>query len=119
MIIDIKQAADGSFCVVAHLTSGQAHDFFKTQAEALKFAQDFYGGKTKAVGHAPQTTNARARYYQATENRCKCKDAARGGSWLDLNGNRSCKHSIHIQKFGHQPEPSPAEVEKIINRLWA
>lgn len=119
MLIDIKKADDGSWAVIAHATYGDCHDFFETQQEAVDFAISFYGGTLKVVGYAPQTTHSRARYYQATEIRCKCKDAARGGSWLDLNGNRSCKHSIHIQKFGHQPEPSPAEIEKIINRLWA
>lgn len=43
MQIDIRPHLTG-YCVTAHLESGDAHDFFKTQAEAIAFAQDFYGG---------------------------------------------------------------------------
>lgn len=49
MTIDIKKGTDGKWYVVAHLQSGDAHDAFDTQAEAVEFAQAFYGGKLAPV----------------------------------------------------------------------
>lgn len=44
MTIDI-QSAKGYWWVIAHTPSGLAHDAFATQAEAVAFAQSFYGGQ--------------------------------------------------------------------------
>ncbi|MBT9548594.1 MAG: DUF2188 domain-containing protein [Candidatus Sericytochromatia bacterium] len=43
MTIDIKPGK-GKWWVIAHSASGRAHDSFDTQAEALEFALDIYGG---------------------------------------------------------------------------
>jgi hypothetical protein len=43
MTIDIK-FSKSKWWVIAHSASGKAHDSFDTQAEALAFAPDFYGG---------------------------------------------------------------------------
>jgi len=42
-MIEIKQAKDGSWCVVFHSASGLVHDFFNAQQKAEKFALEFYG----------------------------------------------------------------------------
>jgi hypothetical protein len=49
MIIDI-QSAKGFWWVIAHTPSGDAHDAFGTKAEAVAFAQSFYGGQLVVMG---------------------------------------------------------------------
>lgn len=50
MKIEVRQSRqDGLWYVVAHLSSGLAHDTFFTQAEALQFAASFYGATTIQV----------------------------------------------------------------------
>jgi len=48
MTIDIKPS-QGKWWVIAHLSSGKAHDSFDTQAEAIAFALEFYGGRIVSV----------------------------------------------------------------------
>ena len=100
-LIDIKPTRDGGWCVIAHTASGDCHDFFQTQAQALDFAQAFYGGKVKTVGQAPATTAEACLKYHTSEWACSCPDSVnRGGSWLDFAGQPACKHMIHVQEHG-------------------
>lgn len=48
------------YCVTAELPSGLAHDFFKTQAEAIDFATEFYGGTVETVPPSPPAASALA-----------------------------------------------------------
>jgi len=50
MNIDIrKNPSNGLWFVIAHLDCGDAHDAFASQAEAVAFALDFYGGQLAPV----------------------------------------------------------------------
>jgi len=119
MLIDVKPAKDGTFCVVAHTTSGQAHDFFTTQAEALKFAQEFYGQiKIRVPGQAPETTPEACLKYHTSEWACSCPDEVnRGGSWLDFAGQPACKHMIHVQQHGIAPAVAEPTAEELFARF--
>jgi len=105
MIADIIKANDGRWCVVGHLSSGDAHDFFETQEKAIAFATTFYNARLEVVkpSRTPQTTWAKAKSYGASWTECKCPDfQVRGGSYRDENGDRVCKHMLHIRKeFRH------------------
>lgn len=103
MIIDIKPNAEGKWDVVAHTPSGKAHDCgFDSQAEALKFAEIFYGIakiiKVNAAKPIPKTTWQRVKFWQTTATNCNCPDfKGRGGSYQDQSSKRVCKHIHHIR----------------------
>lgn len=119
IVIDVKQAADGTWAVVAHLTSGNAHDFFTTQEEALAFAQDFYGrAKIRVAGQAPATTPEACLGYHTSEHSCDCPDFVnRGGSWIDEFGTASCKHILHVQQHGLAPAVAEQAAAKLFARF--
>ena len=121
MLIDIKPAADGTFCVVAHTTSGNVHDFFTTQEAALEFAQEFYGQiKIRVPGQAPATDAASCLKYHTSEHNCTCPDfAVRGGSYFDEFGIASCKHILHIQQHGLNIRPIEKQIQPTAEELFA
>jgi hypothetical protein len=101
MIADIVKSHDGSWCVIGHLSSGDAHDFFESQSEAVAFAQVFYNATVEVVEarRTPQTTWAQCKEHGASWESCDCKDFRfRGGSHRDENGDRVCKHILHVRK---------------------
>lgn len=119
MLIDVKPAKDGTFCVVAHTTSGNVHDFFTTQEAALEFAQEFYGQiKIRVPGQAPETTPESCLKYHTSEWACSCPDEVnRGGSWLDFAGQPACKHMIHVQANGIAPAVAEPTAEELFARF--
>ena len=121
MLIDIKQAADGTWAVVAHLTSGTAHDFFASQDKALQFAQDFYGqAKIRTAGQAPATTAESCLKYHTSEHNCTCPDfVTRGGSYFDEFGTASCKHILHVQAHGITIRPIEKQIQPTAEELFA
>lgn len=120
MLIDIKKAADGTWAVVAQTASGDCHDLFPTQAQALDFAQTFYGGKVKTAGQAPATTAEACLKYHASEHNCTCPDfAVRGGSYFDEFGIASCKHILHIQQHGLNIRPIEKQIQPTAEELFA
>lgn len=101
MTADIIKATDGTWCVVGHLSSGDAHDFFESQSEAVKFAEIFYNAVVEVVQarRTPQTTWAKAKSYGATWDDCTCADFRfRRGSHRDENGDKCCVHMLHVRK---------------------
>lgn len=123
MIIDIKPTRDGGWCVIAHTTSGDCHDFFTTQAQALDFAQSFYGGKVKTAGQAPATDAEACLKYHTSEHSCACPDFVnRGGSYFDEFGTPACKHILHVQAHGMAPaaiRPIEQQINPTAEELFA
>lgn len=117
MVIDIKPTPDGQWCVIAHTPSGDCHDFFATQQEAIDFSEKFYGGKL--VKAAPKTTAEKCLQYGASEHHCTCKDFQnRGGSYVDQYGTRHCKHTLHVFIHGlPEQQPKKLSVEELFGRL--
>ncbi|PKL76373.1 MAG: hypothetical protein CVV27_10620 [Candidatus Melainabacteria bacterium HGW-Melainabacteria-1] len=107
MVIDIAPAATGTgYCVTAHTEVGDCHDYFATQAEAIEFAQAFYGGELVDIKPVPATTQDAINHYGTTAEGCTCPDHGnrQGGSYYDAKTqSRVCKHLLAVRSGSLTP----------------
>lgn len=110
--IDIKPGRDGRWYVTADAGYGLMHDDFATQAEAISFAQDYYGGTVQTIG-GPKASKPACRRpkayrtahslslakYKTTIKDCGCPDfTERGGSCYDaIQRDRCCYHMLTLR----------------------